>query len=96
VKIVQFLSLPERGDVSDWLAMGHDKDDLEDWCCSTPDWEPSDAPEPTTNNAVALASNVAVAITAPKPVPAVSNAITLSFFSDLVEAKPKPWLSRTS
>jgi AAA domain len=88
-KIVRFPSLPKGGDVSDWLGMGHGKDDLVDWCCSAPDWEPSDAstvptagPAPT-KNAVALASNVTVA---------VSGTITLSFFSDLVEANPKPWL----
>jgi len=42
VKIVRFSSLPKGGDVSDWLAMGHDKDDLEDFCCSAPDWHPDD------------------------------------------------------
>lgn len=40
IKIVRFPSLPNGGDVSDWLDMGHTKDDLEDFCCSAPDWEP--------------------------------------------------------
>jgi hypothetical protein len=40
VKIVRFPSLPNGGDVSDWLDMGRTKDDLEDFCCSTPDWQP--------------------------------------------------------
>jgi RecA-family ATPase len=40
VKIVQFPNLPNGGDVSDWLDMGHRKDDLEDFCCAMPEWEP--------------------------------------------------------
>ena len=32
VKIVRFPSLPDGGDVSDWLDMSHSKDDLEDLC----------------------------------------------------------------
>jgi hypothetical protein len=55
VKIVRFLTLPERGDVSDWLEMGHDKDDLEDWCASAPDWQPGDAPAPITTVPTAAA-----------------------------------------
>jgi hypothetical protein len=45
VKIVRFPSLPDGGDVSDWLDMGHSKDDLEDFCYSAPDWEPAGEPE---------------------------------------------------
>jgi hypothetical protein len=44
VKIVRFPSLPDGGDVSDWLDMGRTKDDLEDFCYSTPDWKPEPAP----------------------------------------------------
>jgi uncharacterized protein DUF3987 len=47
VKIVRFPSLPNGGDVSDWLDMGRTKDDLEDFCCSTPDWQP-EAPSSST------------------------------------------------
>jgi hypothetical protein len=46
IKIVRFPSLPNGGDVSDWLDMGRTKDDLEDFCHSTPDWEPSDEAKP--------------------------------------------------
>src|SRR5262249_41488923 len=35
-----FPNLPDGGDVSDWLNMGHSKDDLEDLCYSAPDWSP--------------------------------------------------------
>jgi uncharacterized protein DUF3987 len=40
VKIVRFPSLPNGGDVSDWLDLGRTKDNLEDFCYSTPDWQP--------------------------------------------------------
>jgi hypothetical protein len=87
VKVIRLPGLPDRGDVSDWLDAGHTTNDLESFCDAAPGWVP-------TANAVAVASNVAVAAPQAAPVvaPAVVEVITLSFFSDLVEARPKPWL----
>jgi RecA-family ATPase len=45
IRIVPFRELPERGDVSDWLDLGHDAKDLEDRCLEAPLWTP-DTPEP--------------------------------------------------
>jgi hypothetical protein len=91
VKVVRLPGLPDRGDVSDWLNAGHTVDELGAFCNAAPEWVPGDAPVPTAN-AMVVASNVAVAVGAPKATPAVVEVITLSFFADLVEAKPKPWL----
>jgi hypothetical protein len=92
VKVIRLPGLPERGDVSDWLNAGHGVDELSAFCNAVPEWQQGDAPTAPTANAVVVASNVAVAVAAPKATPAVVEVITLSFFADLVEAKPKPWL----
>jgi AAA domain len=44
IRIVLLPDLPDKGDVSDWLDGGHTKEQLEDVCHKTPDWEPSSAP----------------------------------------------------
>jgi RecA-family ATPase len=45
VKIIPLPGLPDRADVSDWLDMGHTKDELIDVCYSTPDWtQPTPSP----------------------------------------------------
>jgi hypothetical protein len=44
VKIIRLPGLGEGGDVSDWLDAGHRKQELEDVCYSTPDWELESAP----------------------------------------------------
>jgi hypothetical protein len=46
VRIVSLPGLPDHGDVSDWLDMGHSKDELERACFDFPVWEPS-APPPS-------------------------------------------------
>jgi hypothetical protein len=43
VKIIRLPGLAEGEDVSDWLDAGHTRQDLEDVCYSTPDWEPGSA-----------------------------------------------------
>jgi hypothetical protein len=40
VKIIRFSNLPGHGDVSDWLNLGHTKEELETLCAQTPDWQP--------------------------------------------------------
>ena len=40
VKIIRLPGLPEGTDISDWLDAGHTRQELEDVCYSTPDWEP--------------------------------------------------------
>ncbi len=45
LRVVLLPGLPNRGDISDWLDMGHTKDELEDVCYSTPDWELEQQPE---------------------------------------------------
>jgi hypothetical protein len=54
VRIVGFADLPKGGDVSDWLAQGHDADALTTRCLAAPPWQPgavllpvAGAPEPT-------------------------------------------------
>jgi len=41
VRIVQLPNLPRKGDVSDWLATGGTKDELEELVEQTPPWQPS-------------------------------------------------------
>jgi len=40
VRVVLLPGLPDKGDVSDWLDMGHTKDELEKVCFDVPLWEP--------------------------------------------------------
>ena len=39
VKIVELPGLPEKGDVSDWIAQGHTKEELIEIIKQTPEWE---------------------------------------------------------
>jgi RecA-family ATPase len=39
LRVVLLPGLPEHGDVSDWLDMGHTKDELERVCLDAPSWE---------------------------------------------------------
>lgn len=43
VKIIRLPGLAEGEDISDWLDADHTRQDLEDVCYSTPDWEPASA-----------------------------------------------------
>jgi RecA-family ATPase len=38
VRIIRLPGLPSKGDVSDWLNVGHTKDELIEVCCAAPDW----------------------------------------------------------
>jgi hypothetical protein len=97
-KSVKIIHLPgltgekDNKDVTDWLDKGHTKDELITICTEAVDWHPTDK----INETVSAAETVTVVAPATVPAePATSlkpNAITLSFFSDLVDAKPKPWL----
>jgi len=49
VKVVELPGLPEKGDVSDWLDMGHNLDDLWKLTLDTPEWEPSEVPKEVGN-----------------------------------------------
>jgi hypothetical protein len=103
VKVISLPSLPPRGDVSDWLDAGHTVDELSAFCNAVLDWEPepssaSPSPSPPAPPSPPL---VPVAISAPTaativpttgPATLKASSITLSFFGDLVDAKPKPWL----
>src|SRR5262249_10248930 len=40
VRVVLLPGLPQRGDVSDWLDMGHSKEELIETCFDAPLWEP--------------------------------------------------------
>jgi hypothetical protein len=40
VKVVALPNLPEKGDVSDWLAEGHTRDELEQLAADAPEWMP--------------------------------------------------------
>jgi putative DNA primase/helicase len=40
LRIVHFPELPEKGDVSDWIALGKDRQDLERRVDETPTWKP--------------------------------------------------------
>jgi Protein of unknown function (DUF3987) len=40
VRLVLLPRLPQRGDVSDWLDMGHSKEELIDTCLDAPLWQP--------------------------------------------------------
>ena len=57
VRVVCLPGLPDRGDVSDWLDLGHSKDELEKVCFDVPVWEP----EPIKNSEPLLPSKSLVA-----------------------------------
>ena len=44
LKVVAFPELPAQGDVSDWLALGHPRDELDARVAATPWWEPTVLP----------------------------------------------------
>jgi hypothetical protein len=48
IKIIRLPNLPKHGDITDWLDAGHTKDELEDVCYLTPDWEPESASSSST------------------------------------------------
>jgi hypothetical protein len=48
VKLIRLPGLAEGQDVSDWLDAGHTRQDLEDVCYLTPDWEPEPASSSST------------------------------------------------
>jgi len=43
VKVVNLPSLPEKGDVSDWLTAGHTREELETLADRAPEWTPGEA-----------------------------------------------------
>jgi len=52
LRIVLLPDLPDGGDVSDWLDMGHSKDELIEVCFGAPLWEPSaSSPRPPKSEA---------------------------------------------
>jgi RecA-family ATPase len=75
--------LPPKGDVTDWIEAGGTVDQLQRIIEDVPDWASTDVPAPTTN-AVALASNVAPAVAAPK----------LPTVAPLCFVKIEDWLDR--
>src|SRR5437764_573015 len=99
IKIIRLPDLAEHGDVSDWLDAGHTVDELSSFCNAAPDWQPGDADSdaPISVPAIIPGTGISVAtlgaaLASAKPAKSEDSepAITLSFFSDLVEAKPKP------
>src|SRR5262249_19163161 len=98
VKIVHLPGLTgekNNKDVTDWLDQGRTKDELINVCTEAPDWHPTGK---INENAETASVSTAETVVAPARVPAEPapapklSSITLSFFSDLVDAKPKPWL----
>ena len=53
IRIVNLPSLPEKGDVSDWLAAGGTKEQLVDLVQSTAEWKPSVEAEPEPSAPIA-------------------------------------------
>jgi hypothetical protein len=51
VKIVEFPELPEKGDVSDWIAQGHTSEELRARVDATPLWSPHSSVEPSAAGA---------------------------------------------
>jgi hypothetical protein len=86
IKIIRLPGLTgETGskDVTNWLVnMGHSKDELYEACASTPDWEPEAAADQDGQKPAPPETKTAES----------KSAGALSYFSDLVEAKPKLWL----
>jgi Family of unknown function (DUF5906) len=54
IRIIRLPGLGEGGDVSDWLAAGHTKQELEDVCYATPLWDPTHAPAPDDTVGVSI------------------------------------------
>jgi hypothetical protein len=59
VKVVELPGLPAKGDVSDWLAAGHDADELRALIVEAPEWEPPqrDGPEDQAGEGAAEAED---------------------------------------
>jgi hypothetical protein len=56
IRVIQLPGLSEGGDISDWLAVGHTNQELEDVCYATPLWEPSQSPQ-SPEDAVGVSIN---------------------------------------
>ena len=57
VRVVLLPGLPQRGDVSDWLDMGHSKEDLIKACFDLPLWEPEEEAKKLENKSICSAIN---------------------------------------
>jgi hypothetical protein len=92
IKIIRLPGLTgekHNKDVSDWLDQGHTKDELINVCADAPDWHPADD---TSDESIFHRDTAPAAETPP---PKAEPAIALSYFSDLVDAKPKDWLIKS-
>ena len=66
IRVVSFPELPEKGDVSDWIALGHTADDLRARAAGTPIWTPPPGSEPKASAKRRLISHLASDLTPEK------------------------------
>jgi hypothetical protein len=82
IRIVRLPDLPEKGDVSDWLDANRcNAEKLVEVCFAAPLWQPDKQPNKRPEVADESASKTGKL-----------DAIKLTFFDELTEATPKPWL----
>jgi hypothetical protein len=95
IRIVCLPGLPDKGDVSDWLhADLHNADKLAEVCAATPLWQPSATPEKKPANTANNSSEAQpqAGKTSKPEKESKPEIIRLTFFNELIEAVPKPWL----
>lgn len=52
IKVIELPGLPAKGDVSDWLANGHDTEDLNQLIKAAPEWSLSPVPDPAARSCI--------------------------------------------
>jgi hypothetical protein len=87
IRIVRLPNLPDGDDVSDWLEADPSRaDKLVDICFDAPEWKLDDDPQTKAENRATRAGTAQQAASETEP------KLALTFFDQLIEAKPKPWL----
>jgi len=66
VRVVNFPELPKKGDVTDWIALGHTAHDLRARAAGTPTWTPPPGAEPKASAKRRLISHLASDLTPEK------------------------------
>ena len=105
VKVLELPGLPPKGDVSDWLAAGHDAEELRALIAEAPEWEARE-PEPGTaagdprwrrrllqidNGPLACEANVEIAL---RHAPELVDRLRFNELTGAAECSSPPWCRR--
>jgi hypothetical protein len=96
VKVVELDDLPEKGDVSDWLAGGHTPDELRERIDKAPEWKPPAEGNLNWRSRLLLGDDGPLAceanvVSALRHAPELSERLRFNELSHAVECTALPW-----